>query len=316
MGIYSPFLTIAFLATTPLYVGLMIFSVKVLRPLFSGVEESQGKYSSHQIDAIKGIEAVKAASAESAFRDAMLAEFLSVSKKLFRASFIVMSYDSVLQTIGLLSTAIFLWVGATQVIHGSLSVGGFVAFSSLTAMAYSGILRTLGVWDNMQFASVLLNRLNDIFEQEPEQGHDRSRLAPVHSLEGRIQLRGVCFKYGGPEAPNILSNIDLDIAPGKMFALAGRSGSGKTTLIKLIAGLFVPTAGTILFVNVDLRSLNYRDVRRHIGMVIQENDLFNDTIARNIAFGDVEPDLDRVLAAAQAAAAHDFIMRLPLGYET
>jgi HlyB family type I secretion system ABC transporter len=316
MAIYSPLLMLAFLATTPLYAGLMIFSVKVLRPLFAGVEESQGKYSSHQIDAIKGIEAVKAASAESAFRDAMLNEFLSVSKKMFKASFIVMSYDSVLQSIGLLSTAIFLWVGATQVIHGHLSVGGFVAFSSLTAMAYSGILRTLGVWDSMQFASVLLNRLNDIFEQEPEQGHDRSRLAPVHSLEGRIELRGVSFKYGGPEAPNILKDITLDLAPGRMVALVGRSGCGKTTLIKLIAGLLEPTEGTIFFDNVDLKTLNYRDVRRHIGMVLQENHIFNETIARNIAFGDPEPDLDRVLAAGQAAAAHDFIMRLPLGYET
>lgn len=316
MAIYSPLLTLTFLATTPLYAGLMFFSVKVLRPLFAGVEESQGKYSSHQIDAIKGIEAVKAASAEGAFRDAMLAEFLSVSKQLFRASFIVMSYDSVLQSIGLVSTALFLWVGATQVIHGNLSVGGFVAFSSLTAMAYSGILRTLGVWDNMQFASVLLNRLNDIFEQEPEQGEDRSRLIPVHSLEGRIQLRGVCFKYGGPEAPNILSDINLDIMPGKMIAFAGRSGSGKTTLIKLVAGLLEPTEGTIFFDNTDLKTLNYRDVRRHIGMVLQENHLFNDTIARNIAFGDIEPDFDRVFSAAQAAAAHDFIMRLPLGYET
>ena len=316
MAIYSPLLMLAFLATTPLYAGLMFFSVKVLRPLFANVEESQGKYSSHQIDAIKGIEAVKAAAAESAFRDTMLNEFLSVSNKLFRASFIVMSYDSMLQTIGMISTAIFLWVGATQVINGHLSVGGFVAFSSLTAMAYGGILRTLGVWDSMQFASVLLNRLNDIFEQEPEQGHDRSRLIPVHSLEGRIELRGVSFKYGGPEAPHILKNITLDLAPGRMFALVGRSGCGKTTLIKLIAGLLEPTEGTILFDNVDLKTLNYRDVRRNIGMVLQENHMFNETIARNIAFGDPEPDLDRVLAATQAAAAHDFVMRLPLGYET
>ena len=316
MAVYSPLLMLAFLATTPLYAGLMIFSVKVLRPLFANVEESQGKYSSHQIDAIKGIEAVKAAAAESAFRDAMLNEFLSVSKKLFRASFIVMSYDSMLQTIGMISTALFLWVGATQVINGSLSVGGFVAFSSLTAMAYHGILQTLGVWDNMQLASVLLNRLNDIFEQEPEQGRDRSRLIPVHSLEGRIELRNVSFKYGGPEAPDILKNITLDLAPGRMFALVGRSGCGKTTLIKLIAGLLEPTEGTIMFDNVDLKTLNYRDVRRHIGMVLQENHMFNETIARNISFGDPEPDLDRVLAAAQAAASHDFIMRLPLGYET
>src|SRR5215510_4216152 len=234
MAMYSPVLTLAFLATTPLYVGLMIFSVKVLRPLYHGVEESQGKYSSHQIDAIKGIEAVKAASAESTFRDAMLNEFLSVSQKLFKTTFIVMSWDSVLQSIGLLSTAIFLWAGASQVINGRLSVGGFVAFSSLTAMAYAGILRALGVWDTLQQAAVLLNRLNDIFEQEPEQGHDRSRLVPVHSLEGRVELRGVSFKYGGPESPDILKNITLDLVPGRMVAFVGRSGSGKTTLIKLI----------------------------------------------------------------------------------
>src|SRR5438105_3655657 len=213
MALYSAWLTLAFLATVPLYAGLMYFSPKVLRPLFAEVEESQGKYSSHQIDAIKGIEAVKAASAESVFRDTMLNEFLSVSQKIFRSNFVVMSYDSVLQTIGLLSTAIFLWVGANQVISGHLSVGGFVAFSSLTAIAYAAILRTLGVWD-------------------------------------------------------------------------------------------------------DLQNLNYRDVRRHIGMVLQENHMFNETIARNISFGDPEPDLDRVLASAQAAAAHDFIMRLPMGYET
>ncbi len=316
MFFYSFWLTFAFLITTPLYVGLMYFSVKVLRPLFSEVEESQGKYASHQIDAIKGIEAVKAAAAESVFRDTMLNEFLSVSKKIFKSTFVVMSYDSVLQTIGLISTAIFLWVGANQVINGSLSIGGFVAFSSLTAIAYSAILRTLGVWDSMQLAVVLLNRLNDIFEQEPEQGRDRSRLQPVHSLEGRIELRNVSFRYGGPEAPNILSNITLDLAPGRMIAFVGRSGCGKTTLIKLIAGLLEPTEGTIMFDHVDLKTLNYRDVRRHIGMVLQENHMFNETIARNISFGDPEPDLDRVFSATQAAAAHDFIMRLPMGYET
>ncbi len=87
-------------------------------------------------------------------------------------------------------------------------------------------------------------------------------------------------------------------------------------MIKLIAGLLEPTEGTIMFDQTDLKSLNYRDVRRHIGMVLQENHMFNETIAKNIAFGDAEPDLDRVLIAAQTASAHDFIMRLPMGYET
>jgi ATP-binding cassette subfamily B protein len=316
MAIYSLELTAIFLATTPLYAALMVFSAKVLRPLFADIEQSQGKYNSRQIDAIKGIEAVKAASAEMAFRGDMLGEFLSVARKMFRSNFIVMSYDSILQTIGLISTGLFLWFGAHAVIDGRMTVGGFVAFSSLTAMAYAAILRALGVWDGFQMASVLMNRLNDIFEQEPEQGSDRSRLTPVPSLEGRIELRKVGFKYGGPEAPSILKDLSFDIAPGQMVALVGRSGSGKTTLIKLLSGLMEATEGSIHIDHLDLKSVNHRDLRRLIGMVLQENHLFDATIASNISFGDSEPDFDRVLWSAQVANAHDFIMRLPLGYET
>ncbi len=316
MVVYSPMLTAVFLATVPIYVGMMWFSVRVLRPLFADIEESQGKYASHQVDAIKGIEAVKAASGELAFRDAMLNEFLGVSQKSFRANFILMAYDGALHTVGMASTALFLGVGATRVMQGQLTVGAFVAFSSLTAMASAGILRALGVWDQYQLVSVLLNRLNDIFEPEPEQGRDRSGLTPVHSLEGRIELRQVGFQYGGPEAPHILKGIDLEFPRGKTIAIVGRSGSGKTTLIKLVAGLMEPTAGTILIDHVDLKTLNYRDVRRQIGMVLQENHMFDDTIAGNIAFGDPEADFDRILRSAQTANAHDFIMRLPMGYET
>jgi ATP-binding cassette subfamily B protein len=316
MAIYSLELTLIFLATTPLYAGLMFFSAKVLRPLFADIEQSQGKYNSQQIDAIKGIEAVKAASAEMAFRGAMLSEFLTVAKKMFRSNFILMSYDGVLQTIGLISTGLFLWFGAHAVVEGHMTVGGFVAFSSLTAMAYAAILRALGTWDSLQMASVLLNRLNDIFEQEPEQGNDRTGLTPVPSLEGRIELRQVGFRYGGPEAPPILKGVTFDIAPGQMVAIVGRSGSGKTTLIKLLAGLMEATEGTIRIDHLDLKTVNYRDLRRQIGMVLQENHLFDATIASNISFGDSEPDFDRVLWSAQVANAHDFIMRLPLGYET
>ncbi len=125
---------------------------------------------------------------------------------------------------------------------------------------------------------MLLNRLNDIFEPEPEQGRDRSRLTPVHSLEGHVELRDVGFQYGGPEAPHILKGIDLEFPRGKTIAIVGRSGSGKTTLIKLVAGLIEPTAGTILIDHVDLKTLNYRDVRRQIGMVLQENHMFDETI--------------------------------------
>jgi ATP-binding cassette subfamily B protein len=101
-----------------------------------------------------------------------------------------------------------------------------------------------------------------------------------------------------------------------MVAVVGRSGSGKTTLIKLLAGLIECTDGTIFLDHVDLKTMNYRDLRRHIGMILQENHIFSDTIVRNIAFGCAEPNFDRVLTCAQIAAAHDFIMQLPMGYET
>ncbi|HEU5162701.1 MAG TPA: peptidase domain-containing ABC transporter [Thermoanaerobaculia bacterium] len=316
MAFYSIKLAMVVVVTAPLYGALMFLSVRLLRPVFAEVEESQGRYSSHQIDAIKGIEAVKAASAEQTFRDAMLGEFIRVSTKMFRGSFVVMTYESMVQLVGILATALFLWLGARMVVAGEISVGVFVAFSSLIAMAFSSVMRTLGIWDEYQLATVMLERLNDIFEQEPEQGEDRSALIPVPSLEGAIEVRDVEFRYGGPESPQILSGINLDLAPGKTVALVGRSGCGKTTLVKLLAGLLEPTAGTIHYDRVDMRRLNYRDLRRQIGLVLQDSHMFDETILRNIAFGDAEPDFDRVLWASQLANAHDFIMRLPLGYET
>ncbi len=316
MGVYSLRLLGVFMLTMPLYAGLMWFSVKVVRPLFAELEEGQGKYSSYQIDAIKGIEAVKASAAETAFREQMLNEFLQLSRKRFHWNFIVMSYDSVIQIMSLLSTALFLWVGATMVIHGQISVGGFVAFNALVAMACASAVRMLKVWEDVQTLSALMNRLKDIYEDDPGQGRDRSHLKPVPTLEGHLQLRHVSFRFGGPEAPLILDDINLEISPGKVVAIVGRSGSGKTTLIKLIAGLLESTEGTILFDRVDLKGLNYRDLRAKIGLVLQENHIFSDSILRNIAFGDPEPDFDRVLWAAQLANAHELISRLPLGYET
>jgi ATP-binding cassette subfamily B protein len=316
MCLYSLSLTGVFLMTFPLYFGLGLFSVKVLKPLFADLEESQGKYAAHQVDAIKGIEAVKASSAELAFRQVILREFLSVARKMFRSNFIVMSYDSVLQSIGLIATALFLWFGTKQVLAGTMTIGGFVAFGSLAAMGYAALFKGLGVWENLQYITVLLNRLGDIFDYMPEQGLDRSRLMPVRSVEGHVELQNVSFRYGGSDSTPILSNLNFSIAPGRMVAFVGRSGSGKTTLIKLLAGLLEPSDGIVRIDHVDMKGMNYRDLRRHIGIVLQENHIFSETIARNIAFGEAEPDYDRVLTAAQIAAAHDFIMQLPLGYET
>jgi ABC-type bacteriocin/lantibiotic exporter with double-glycine peptidase domain len=228
----------------------------------------------------------------------------------------MMSYDGTVRFLTFATLTLFLWAGAHRVMDGAMTIGGLVAFNSLVALANQPILLLLTLWDLLQVNVVLLDRVNDIFEQEPEQGADRSALRPVRSMEGRVRLQNVGFRYGGPESPQILKGISFEVPAGRMVAVVGRSGSGKTTLVKLLTGLIEPTDGTIAFDGIDMKTLDYRHLRRHVGFVLQENYLFNDTIAGNIAFGDEEPDMDRVLWASRVANAHEFVDRLPLGYDT
>ncbi|HMY74686.1 MAG TPA: peptidase domain-containing ABC transporter, partial [Blastocatellia bacterium] len=269
MFFYSPALAAVFLAVAPLYAGLMRYSSKRLGPMFDELEEAYGKYSSHQIDAIKGIETVKALGAESSLREKMLNEFHGLANKQFKSNFLLMSYEGAVQTVGFLSMAMFLFVAANRVMAGEMTIGAMVAFNSLVAMANAPILTLLSMWDNWQFAAVLLNRMNDIFESEPEQGSDHSALKPVRSLEGRVRLQNVSFHYGGADSAKILDDVSIDIPAGKTVAVVGRSGSGKTTLVKCLAGMLEPTSGTIYFDDVEQKKLRYRDLRRQIGFVLQ-----------------------------------------------
>ena len=227
-----------------------------------------------------------------------------------------MSYEGAIDAVTFLGLGLFLWAATYQVLDGQLSIGGLVAFNSLVALSTAPIRNLLLLWDNLQRCDVLLNRLDDVFQHEPEQGRDRSALRAVRTLSGSVTLRGVGFRYGGPEAPAILDGITVDMPAGKVVAIVGRSGSGKTTLARCMAGLLEPTEGAILYDGLDLKTLNYRDLRSRIGFVLQDCYVFADTIAHNIAFGEEEPDLERVVWAAEVASAHEFIERLPFGYDT
>jgi ATP-binding cassette subfamily B protein len=316
MLVYSWRLGLLFLLTIPLYLGLMRYSSQRMRPTFEAMEEAHGRYQGRQIDAIRGIETVKSMGAEDGLRRRMMAELDRLVDRLFRADLSMMVYEGLVSTSNFLILAVFLFVGALEVLHGDLSLGGLVAFNALVLLATGPLTTLVALWDDAQMASVLLGRLQDVFEHEPEQGHDHSGLRPVESLRGRVTLRGVGFRY--PNTPDIaiLSEISLDVQSGTTVALVGRSGSGKTTLVKCLAGLLEPTEGAILFDGAELRELRFRELRRKIGFVIQEPYLFDDTIARNIAFGEDEPDMRRVVWAAEVANADDFVQRLPLAYDT
>ena len=315
MFVYSWLLALIYLASIPVYVGLMRFSAKRLRPMYDNLEEAYGRYSSHQIDAIRGIEVVKALAAEDSLRKLMLVRFQSLADRVFRTQYLVLLYQGSLQLVSFASFGLFLIVGAIEVAHGRLSLGQFVAFNALLALASAPVLALLSLWDEFQYSGILLGRLDDVLAQEPEQGGHED-LRPVTTLAGRVELSNVGFHYGAAGSPAILEDVDLTVDPGQTVAIVGRSGSGKTTLIKLLAGLIEPTEGTIRFDGFEMQTLDYRTLRRQIGFVLQESYLFDDTIAGNIAFGEEHIDPERVEWAAKAANAHEFVTRLPLAYET
>jgi ATP-binding cassette subfamily B protein len=316
MGIYSLRLLGVFLVLAPFYALLMRSSSRRLSPLFDELEAAFSRYSSRQIDAIKGIETLKSASAEAAVRDAMVDQFHAVARRQFDADFTLMSYDGAVRSLMFLGAALFLWVGAREVMEGRLTLGSLVAVNALWAMANGPITTGIRIWDELQLVQVLTDRLRDVFEPEPEQGSLCFGLAPVRALRGDVRLDHVSFCFGGPGSPKILDDLSLDVPAGTRVAVVGRSGSGKSTLARCLAGLLEPTAGAITFDGQDLRKLDHKDLRRHLGVVLQDAYLFDDTIAGNIACGDGDPDREQVVWAARAASADAFVTRLPLGYET
>ena len=199
--------------------------------------------------------------------------------------------------------------------RGALTIGALVAINTLILTANTPLRILLWFWDQLQYIGVLLTRLQDVHEQNPEQ----DPAAPIQTappLEGHVQLRGLTLRYPQTPEQTILHEISLDVPAGLTVALVGRSGSGKSTLLRCLAGLLPPTSGSIEFDGVDLQALSLRDLRRQIGFVLQEPFLFDATIAENVAFGHEQPDLGRVQVAADIANAAEFIERLPLGYQT
>ena len=185
----------------------------------------------------------------------------------------------------------------------------------LIAMSYSPILILLNVWQEVQRSSVLVNRLNDIIVCTPEQGQSHGRQL-VSTLQGRVEFKNVNFGYGGLGSPQILNHISFTSIPGELIAVVGKSGAGKSSLVKCIAGLLKPTQGEILYDDTTLTTLDASSLRRFIGLVTQDEYLLTGSIIENIALGDPNPNMEKILWAAKCANAHKFILELPNDYQT
>jgi ATP-binding cassette subfamily B protein len=315
MFVLSPVLAAIFLVLLPLYGLAMRYSARRLRPLYAAVEESYGRYASDQVDLLKGIETVKTSATEGALRGRLRSVFEEFTVRTAASQRTIARYGSVVQVISLLTYSSFIFLGSIEVHDHRLSLGAFVAFTTLVMLTTGPLVGLLSIWDDVQASAVLLNRVADVLEHEPEQGEDQGRLLPVPTLEGRVQLVDVTYQPATCDEP-VLAHLNLDIAPGTTVAIVGRSGSGKSTLLRMLSGLIEPTSGRVLFDRVDSTLLSYPELRRKVGFVLQQPYVFAATIAENIGLGDDTPDMDAVRDAARAADLAELVDHLPLGYGT
>ncbi len=311
---YSTVMGIVFFVSVPVYLMVTRWSLARLVPATASLEEEAARYASRQVEVVKGIETAKALAAEEPLQKALVAHQIALNARQVGVDRLRAVYGALTQGLGFALLAAFLAIGISEVVGKSLSIGGLVACVTLVALATAPMQELVVVADSFQHARTLTDRAQDVFDTEPEQGEDRSHLLAVPSISGHVTLKDVTFSYGD-SSPPVLDSISVDIPAGATVAVVGRSGSGKTTFARCVAALVSPTSGTVSYDGVDAAQLDHRQLRSHIGLVLQETYLFSDTIEANIAFGS-PLDPARVQEAAQLANAADFIERLPLGYQT
>jgi subfamily B ATP-binding cassette protein HlyB/CyaB len=200
------------------------------------------------------------------------------------------------------------------VIEGSLTVGELVAFNMLANRVSMPVLRIAQIWQDFHQARLSIERLGDILNTRPEPVIDVGR-AVLPPIRGVVTFDHVGFRYR-VDGPEILRDVSFHVPAGQMVGIVGPSGSGKSTLAKLLERLYVPETGRVLVDGVDLAMTDAAWLRRQVGIVLQEDVLFNRSVAENIALADPTMPMQRIVDAATLAGAHEFILELPEGYDT
>jgi ABC-type bacteriocin/lantibiotic exporter with double-glycine peptidase domain/CRP-like cAMP-binding protein len=206
-----------------------------------------------------------------------------------------------------------MYIGVSMVLGAELSPGALLAISQYTIGALSPLIGLAAKLEELAQVGVSVRKLDALFEH-PLEDDEAAAVRPDVAFDGAIVARNLEFAY--EDGPPVLRGINFEIQPGQTVAIVGRSGSGKTTLAKLLHGALRPTAGELLFDDHDSRALPLPAIRRNVGIVLQDSQLFAGTIHENIAYGDDRPDETHVREAARLAAAHDFIMAFPNRYQT
>jgi ATP-binding cassette, subfamily B, bacterial HlyB/CyaB len=312
MCIYSVWLTMIVVASLPVYALIS----GALVPLFRArLDEKFARGADNQsflVESVSGVETVKAMAVEPQFIrrwETQLAAYVAAG---FRVSQLSNIGQQSIQLVGKLVSLGTLFVGARLVIDGRLSVGELVAFNMMSQRVSGPVLRLAQLWQDFQQTGISMLRLGDILNTRTELPQSRQALP---AIRGNIQFDNVRFRYR-PDAPPVIDGVSVNISAGQIIGIVGRSGSGKSTLTKLLQRLYIPEQGTVRIDGQDLALADPAWLRRQIGVVLQENLLFNRSVRENIALTDPGVPLEAVIRAAKLAGAHGFISELPEGYDT
>ncbi|WP_257280586.1 type I secretion system permease/ATPase [Endozoicomonas sp. ISHI1] len=314
MYFYSSTLTWVVLASIPFYI---LLSVLISPGLHNRAKERFERSAINQAfltEAVTGMETLKSTAVEPRMQSRWERYLSSYAKASFNSSVLGTVGSHLVELINKIVTVALLWIGAKEVISGSLTIGELIAFNMLSGQVAQPILRLSQLWQEFQQFRISIARLGDVLNtpQEPQQSLDKP---PIAALQGHIQMERVNFSYSC-ELQNTLSDISLMIPAGQTIGIVGESGSGKSTLAKLLLRLYVPNTGKVLIDDNDIALLDPSWLRRQISVVLQENTLFNGTIRENIAHTDPLLPMEAVIEAAKLAGAHEFITRLARGYDT
>jgi ATP-binding cassette subfamily B protein len=311
----SPTLTLVALAPLPLFAGIIFVFSPVIMRLIRKRAGLAGTSMAYIVEVISGIQTIKSQTIELTARwrwQGMYARFMSASLQTTLTQTAAGTMSDFLNKIGGIA---LLWVGAYLVIEQQLTIGGLIAFRIISGNVTGSLLRFISVYQQIQEVSISVERLRDIIDTLPEADEADRNNIPLPEIEGSVTFEEVSFRFN-PTGPLQLANINLDFPSGSFVAIVGLSGSGKSTLMKLLQRLYAPLSGRILIDGYDINKVELYSVRRQLGVVLQDTLLFNGTVQDNIGLSNPEASSDEIIRAAKIAAAHDFIMGLPNGYNT
>ena len=313
MVIYSWLLTLIALCVLPIQIGLTVFGAPLFRRQYRDTAQENARTQSHLVEVLTGIQTVKAQNVEMISRWKWQSLYSSYISRAFEKTITATTLNETSQVLQKLSQLLVLWVGASLVLEGELSLGQLIAFRIISGYVTQPLLRLSSIWQNIQELKVSFERLADVVDTPEESDDSDKAKIPLPPVEGDVQFDNVCFSFT-PNAPLILNHIDLTIAAGTFVGVVGQSGSGKSTLTKMLSRLYSPNSGRVCIDGYDIDKVELYSLRRQIGIVPQEPLLFTGSVAENIALTDPNATSEAIVDAARMACAHDFIMELSGGY--